>query len=63
MTLIFSKEQKVRDLVASSFKTINLDESETTKEKTLKLLELTSESSLTELTCIEELINFLGEDK
>jgi hypothetical protein len=40
-----------------------LDDATTTSEKTNMLLELVGESSLTELTCIEEMVNILGEEK
>jgi hypothetical protein len=40
-----------------------LDDATTTSEKTNMVLELVGESSLTELTCIEEMVNILGEEK
>ena len=40
-----------------------LDEATTTSQKTKMLLELVGESSLTELTCIEEMVSILGEEK
>jgi hypothetical protein len=63
LTLVFSKEQKIREAVTQSYRSMYLDDATTTSEKTKMLLELVGESSLTELTCIEEMVSILGEEK
>jgi hypothetical protein len=63
LTLVFSKEQKIREAVTQSYRSMYLDDVTTTSEKTKMLLELVGESSLTELTCIEEMVSILGEEK
>ena len=56
ITLIFSKENSVQQAVFDCYKSLYFDQSQSVNEKTKNLINLLKDATLTDITCIEELM-------
>ena len=56
LTLVFSKDASVQQAVFDSYKLIYFDTTHNVQEKTRNLVGLLKDATLTDITCIEELM-------
>mgnify|MGYP006893254787 CR=1 FL=1 len=56
LTLIFSKEESIQNAVVETYEQIYFDRALSSHQKSKNLLELMRDATLTDVTCIEELL-------
>ena len=63
LTLIFSKDESIQNAVVETYEQIYFEKSQSARDKSNSLLELMDGATLTDITCIEELLNkFIKKD-
>ena len=63
LTLVFSKDESIQNAVVETYEQIYFDKSLSALDKSKNLLELMRDATLTDITCIEELLKkFIKKD-
>ena len=63
LTLVFSKDTKISEVVTSNYRALYLDENLSVLDKTRSLLHLIATATPNDLTCIEEFIRQIREER